>query len=476
MKKILRGLLSAGVAAALTCGMFASAADTDYIIDSKGDKLATPLAYQVSDVVTYLGAEGGSLKEPQDIFVDNQDNIYIADSGNNRIVKLDANHQFVAEFTDEGRLNNPQGVFVDEYGHLFIADTGNQRIVHTDAAGAYIEEFVKPETDMIDESADFAVRKIFLSDQGYLYMIKGQQFMMVDAYNEFKGYVGANEVGFSLMRTLIRLFASEEMKRRIATVDPPPYNNFVIADDGMIYAVAATDSAQIRKINSAGKNLYPTGYIAETIYNENGFSTAPNYVDIAVNDEGIVSVLEQKSGKVYQYDQEGNMLAAFGGTGNKQGKFVLPVSLAQNSAGEVFVLDQSTGYVHVFTPTQFFKQVEAAVSLYAGGDYDAAYEQWKAVAAVDVNYPLANRGLALSLYKLGDLEQSMAYFKLAKDQAGFSKAFDDYRYEVLREYFFVVVLIAAVIVGGAIFLFFFLKKLARKVLNQYYYGDGGNKK
>lgn len=89
-------------------------------------------------------------------------------------------------------------------------------------------------------------------------------------------------------------------------------------------------------------NLYPTGYIAETIYNENGFSTAPNYVDIAVNDEGIVSVLEQKSGKVYQYDQEGNMLAAFGGTGNKQGKFVLPVSLAQNSAGEVFVLDQST--------------------------------------------------------------------------------------------------------------------------------------
>ena len=120
--------------------------------------------------------------------------------------------------------------------------------------------------------------------------------------------------------------------------------------------------------------------------------------------------------------------------------------------------------------------MEAAVSLYAGGDYDAAYEQWKAVAAVDVNYPLANRGLALSLYKLGDLEQSMAYFKLAKDQAGFSKAFDDYRYEVLREHFFVVVLIAAVIVGGAIFLFFFLKKLARKVLNQYYYGDGGNKK
>ena len=474
MKKLLRGLLAAGLAAALGCGMFASAADTDYIIDSKGDQLATPLAYQVSGVLRYLGAEGGTLKEPQDIFIDGEDNIYIADSGNNRIVKLDKNLQFVAAYTDEGRLNNPQGVFVDDYGHLFIADTGNQRIVHTDASGAYIEEFVRPETDMIDESSDFAVRKIFLSDQGYLYMIKGQQFMMIDAYNEFKGYVGANEVGFDLMRTLIRLFASEEMKRRIATVDPPPYNNFVIADDGMIYAVAATDSAQIRKINSAGKNLYPEDYIAETIYDTDGFTTSPNYVDIAVNAEGIVSVLEQKGGKVYQYDQEGNMLTAFGGIGNKQGKFVLPVGLAQNSAGQVFVLDQSTGYIHVFTPTQFFTEVEAAVSLYAAGDYDAAYEKWQEVAAIDVNYPLANRGLALSLYKLGDLEGAMTYFELAKDRAGYSTAFDDYRYEVLREHFFLVVLIAVVIIGGAIFLFFFLKKLARKVLDQYYYG--GDKK
>ena len=58
MKKLLRGLLAAGLAAALGCGMFASAADTDYIIDSKGDQLATPLAYQVSGVLRYLGAEG----------------------------------------------------------------------------------------------------------------------------------------------------------------------------------------------------------------------------------------------------------------------------------------------------------------------------------------------------------------------------------------------------------------------------------
>lgn len=242
----------------------------------------------------------------------------------------------------------------------------------------------------------------------------------------------------------------------------------------MIYAVAATDSAQIRKINSAGKNLYPEDYIAETIYDTDGFTTSPNYVDIAVNAEGIVSVLEQKGGKVYQYDQEGNMLTAFGGIGNKQGKFVLPVGLAQNSAGQVLVLDQSTGYIHVFTPTQFFTEVEAAVSLYAAGDYDAAYEKWQEVAAIDVNYPLANRGLALSLYKLGDLEGAMTYFELAKDRAGYSTAFDDYRYEVLREHFFLVVLIAVVIVGGAIFLFFFLKKLARKVLDQYYYG--GDKK
>jgi len=71
---------------------------------------------------------------------DTQGNAYIADSGNNRIRKVDTNG-IITTFAGGGTaglgdggpptaatLNNPQGVAVDSSGIVYIADTGNQRI------------------------------------------------------------------------------------------------------------------------------------------------------------------------------------------------------------------------------------------------------------------------------------------------------------------------------------------------------------
>ena len=57
----------------------------------------------------------GRLNNPQDIFVHRQDNIYIADTGNNAVVKLDAEGRFVMAITEEsGGIRYPLGIFVDE--------------------------------------------------------------------------------------------------------------------------------------------------------------------------------------------------------------------------------------------------------------------------------------------------------------------------------------------------------------------------
>ncbi|MDQ6783085.1 MAG: hypothetical protein M3063_06530 [Actinomycetota bacterium] len=94
-----------------------------------------------------FGGDGGSaasalLASPQDVVVDGAGNLYIDDSGNQRVRKVTAatgNISTVAGngttgFSGDGgpavsaALNNPGGLVLDGAGDIFISDTGNQRI------------------------------------------------------------------------------------------------------------------------------------------------------------------------------------------------------------------------------------------------------------------------------------------------------------------------------------------------------------
>jgi len=96
--------------------------------------------------VGFFSGDGGSatsarLNNPKGVFIDGSGNIYIADTYNNRIrmINTSGNITTVAGngtggFSGDGgpatsaELNNPFGVFVDGFGNIYIADTGNERI------------------------------------------------------------------------------------------------------------------------------------------------------------------------------------------------------------------------------------------------------------------------------------------------------------------------------------------------------------
>ena len=93
-------------------------------------------------------ARNASLGEPNDVAVDADGNIYIADTGNGRIRRVSANGiiSTVAgngdfAFSGDGgpatsaSLFVPQGVAVDAGGNLYISDTGNHRVRRVTPAG-----------------------------------------------------------------------------------------------------------------------------------------------------------------------------------------------------------------------------------------------------------------------------------------------------------------------------------------------------
>jgi predicted membrane-bound mannosyltransferase/DNA-binding beta-propeller fold protein YncE len=69
---------------------------------------------------------------PRGIAVDSQGHVFVADTGNKRIVVFDSDGNYITEFgtagLDPGQFDEPVGVAVAEDGTVFVTDTWNQRI------------------------------------------------------------------------------------------------------------------------------------------------------------------------------------------------------------------------------------------------------------------------------------------------------------------------------------------------------------
>ncbi|HLO17238.1 MAG TPA: hypothetical protein VK206_20565, partial [Anaerolineales bacterium] len=69
---------------------------------------------------------------PRGIAVDSQGHVFVADTGNKRIVVFDADGKYITEFgtggLDPGQFDEPVGVAVANDGTVFVTDTWNQRV------------------------------------------------------------------------------------------------------------------------------------------------------------------------------------------------------------------------------------------------------------------------------------------------------------------------------------------------------------
>ena len=187
----------------------------------------------------------------------------------------------------------------------------------------------------------------------------------------------------------------------------------------------------------------------------------PYFADITVDKNGIVTVVERRTCKIYQYDQEGNLITVFGGKStNQKGLFSSPSSITADEEGKIYVLDRDLNNIQVFKPTRFIQLVHEALSLYSEGEYDQAYEVWQGVLKIDENFQLARAGMGHSLFKQRRWHDAMEQYTLADDRGGYSEAFVKYRHEIFRKYFPLVVLGLILLIGALYYLVKYMKIFA----------------
>lgn len=423
-----------------------------YNYDYWSDIRESPDAYRVADVI-YSGDLGldVAMKKPQSLFVRNSD-IYVADTGNNRILQIrrDGDDFTLLRIIDRingGEIetfNTPSDIYVDPDENIYIADTYNGRVVMVDKDLNFIKQFVKPTDATFDQSLSFLPSKLVVDVAGRVFLLAtnvNKGLVKFESDTRFTGFVGANKVSYNLAEYMWKTyFMTKEQRAQQASFVPTEYHNIYIDQDSFIYATNTVfseydllyDVAQpIRRLNGIGNDIlikndrYPP--IGDLYWIEQSQTQGPSkLVDITVMENDIYVVVDQTRGRIFGYDKQGVMLWAFGTSGNSDGAFTSAVSI-EHMGRDLFVLDQLGGTITAFRPTEYGNMIYDANEAYLTGDYDGSAQIWEDVLKQNANYDLAFRGIGRALMRQEKYKEAMSYFKMAHDRDSYGRAFRFYR-------------------------------------------------
>ncbi|GAA3399924.1 hypothetical protein ACFFNY_17615 [Paenibacillus hodogayensis] len=444
-------LALAVVLATLPAGAPSALAGTPYsgyAYNHKFEAVSSLNGYAYADSIDGFDNAGGPLNKPQDMFVAGDDTLYIADTGNNRIVRLDADKRLLGTYgaaEGSGKLNGPKGVFADADGTVYVADTKNSRIAVFEKDGTYRKEFRNPESPLLGKDFLYLPSKVIVDKRGYLFIVCDglyQGLLQLDPDGQFAGFFGANHVPFSVTRILTNLIATKEQKAQIAGQKPPEFSNLFQDQEGFIYTTTlGIESLQIKRLSAVGVDTLNGQQSALGRYGDyrmrvvNEKRKVNSFVDVSVSGQGFITALDLISGRAFQYDSLGNLLFQFGGIGVQNGLFITPSSIAQTSDGTIYIADESRNRIDRFKITAFGELVHKASVLYSDGRYEEAQQPWAEVAKLNSNYNLAYVAIGKALYKQEKYKEALVYFKQARAYTEYSNAFLEQRKLFLREHF-----------------------------------------
>lgn len=481
----LAGMMTAAFAANL-----AVSAEEHYDVynyDRWNEAIPSQAGYLASHSVSGLDLGIGDFSGPSDIFRDAYDQFFIVDTGNNRIVVTNSDLTEVMFVLDEFRyedgttttLKDPEGIYVaPETDLIYIADFNNSRVLVCDYDGNVTLEITKPESELFSQELTFLPQRVLADKAGNVYIVLGNittGAAMFDSEGEFQGYYGANTVEQTsevIANYFWKMLSTDEMRSKTSRTVPTGITSFDLDDEGFIYTCTQSTSQKtdtIKKLNPAGKNLF-TGLETtwgdfESVWDAN---TSKNYqsmiCDIEIADDGNINCLDLTSGRVFQYDKDGNLLFIFGSTSDQLGGFT-EVSAIESIDNEVLVVDTRKNYITVFEETDFGSIVHEATNLYNAGYYEEALEPWYKVLQYDGNYRRAFLGISAALLVEGDYEGSMKYAKLADSPYRYNRAFEGWRTEFLSEHITEIAVVVVVIAAAGIGVYFWLKNRRKAASN-----------
>ena len=476
MKKITRILLLV-LAFVMAITPLVSAAEPykTYTYAKDGTPRISPTVYSpVTNVdSTYMGLTT-PLKEPRDLCVDDDGNVYIVDTGNNRIVVLDQNYRekfIISEFVNghgvKDEFSKPQGIFVNDK-YIYVCDTDANRLVLFDLDGNFVRILGRPTSALFGESSIYKPVAVAVDQYDRIFVISSTNYqgvIVLTKEGQFTGFIGAQAVTYDAWDIIWRTFQTDEQRRNSAQNIPTEYNNITVDKDGFIFVTSSSIEgpnqfaqltsksdkySPVRKLNAAGDEIMKRlGYFSPSGEVNVTRDTVSSIIDVAVGPEKTWSIIDEDREKIYTYDDNGNLLFAFGDRGSQLGnlKDIRAITYQMVKTDEVdadgepvyeyymLVLDKSENMFTVYKRTEYGDKLIKALALENDRKFDEAIDQWREVLMRNSNFDLAYIGIGRSHYNAGEYDEAMEYYKAAYDTKNYSAAFKEVRKQWIEDYF-----------------------------------------
>jgi sugar lactone lactonase YvrE len=298
---------------------------------SSANSALTALVTPVREAASHVGSSGAGsaeLSRPGDVAVGAEGDLWVVDTGNNRLEHFGSSGEYLGQFgvsgSGEGQLDGPSSVALDGSGHLWVADTANNRVEEFDAAGEHMStvgaegsgtgELHGPEGIAIDGNGH-----IWVSDT------ERGRLVVFDASGSYLEAVGAEGTGSGQLKT----------PRGIA-VDST--GGVWVADAGNDKVVEFDEEGSyVRQFGSSGS--------------EAGRLDRPS--GIAVEQSGNILVGDVGNSRVEEFTSTGSFLGEFGSNGSSVDQLSpeAPMGIAVSPAGDdVWIADAGNDRIDRWTP------------------------------------------------------------------------------------------------------------------------------
>jgi len=265
------------------------------------------------------------LLRPEYVAVDASGNIYVTDSGNDRIQKFNSSGEFITMWgtsgSGDGQFISPTAIAVDNNGDVYVCDQTPDRIQKFTSSGGFITKWGSTGSGpgLFDDPSGIAVDgsgNVFVTDKNNRRI---QKFTSTGVFITTWGSSGVGDGQFQNPKGLAADAA------------------------GNIYVVDA-GNYRIQKFNNSGTFLSEWGDSGT----DDGFFDSPIGIAIDGSQNIFVTDAGNDNQRIQKFNSTGAFISKWGQRGTGNGEFVDPMGVTVNANGDIYVCEWSNDRIQKF--------------------------------------------------------------------------------------------------------------------------------